>query len=124
MSPSQPFQPPKLLDWLRYCIRDNLYSVQPEHAYVYWARWHIRFHGLRHPIDMGAEEICTFMSYLVSERQVAAATYTQALCALLFLYRTLLEKELPWIEGIKRPRKPAKHPVVLTETKSMHCWHG
>lgn len=109
-----PPQPPKLLDQLRRCIRDNHYSVRTERAYVYWARWYIRFHGLRHPIDMGAPEIQAFMSYLVNERHVAGATYTQALCALLFLYKKLLKIELPWIEGISRPKKPARRPTVLT----------
>jgi integron integrase len=109
-----PVQPPKLLDQLRRCIRDNHCSVRTERAYVYWARWYIRFHGLRHPADMGGKEIQAFMSYLVNERQIAGATYTQALCAPLFLYKKVLGIELPWIEGISRPSKPARRPTVLT----------
>lgn len=54
------------------------------------------------------------MSYLVNERKIADATYTQALCALLFLYKKLLKIELPWIDGISRPKKPARRPTVLT----------
>jgi len=96
------------------CIRDNHYSVRTERAYVYWARWYIRFHGLRHPVEMGGPEIQEFMSYLVNDRQVAGATYTQALCALLFLYKKVLKIELPWIEGISRPKKPTRRPTVLT----------
>lgn len=107
-------QPPKLLVQLRYCIRDNHYSARTERAYVYWARWYIRFHGLRHPTDMGGPEIQAFMSYLVNERRIAGSTYTQALCALLFLYRKVLQIELPWIEGIHRPKKPVRRPTVLT----------
>jgi integrase len=109
-----PAQPSKLLDQLRRCIRDNYYSVRTERAYVYRARWYIRFHRLRHPMDMGTSEIQAFMSYLVNERKVAGATYTQALCALLFLYKKLLKIELPWIDGISRFKKPAKRPTVLT----------
>lgn len=107
-------QPPKLLDQLRRCLRDNHYSARTERAYVYWSRWYIRFHGVRHPIDMGGPEIQAFLSYLVNERQIAGATYTQVLCALLFLYRKVLHVELPWIEGISRPKKPARRPTVLT----------
>ena len=107
-------QPPKLLDQLRRCICDNHYSLRTERAYVYWARWYIRFHGLRHPMDMGNREIQEFMSYLVNDRQVAGATYTQALCALLFLYKKVLQIDLPWIEGIRRPSKPPRRPTVLT----------
>ncbi len=105
---------PKLLDQLRRCIRDNHYSMRTERASVYWARWYIRFHGLRHPMNMGADEIRLFMSYLVNERKVAGATYTQALCALLFLYKKLLKIDIPWIEGINRPKKITRRPTVLT----------
>lgn len=76
-------RPPKLRDRLRRCLRDNHYSLRTERAYAYWARWYIRFHGLRHPIDMGGPEIQAFLSYLVNERQIAGATYIQAPCALL-----------------------------------------
>ena len=107
-------QPPKLLDQLRRCIRDNHYSLRTERAYVYWARWYIRFHGLRHPIEMGGKEIHAFMSYLVNERRIAGSTYTQALCALLFLYKKVLQVELPWIDGISRPNRAPRRPTVLT----------
>jgi hypothetical protein len=59
---------------------DNHYSWRTGQAYVYWARWYIRFHGRRHPMEMGAQEIQSFMSFLVNERQVAGATYSQAPC--------------------------------------------
>lgn len=72
-------RPPRLVDQLRRCIPDNYYSLRTERAYVYWARWFIRFHGLRHPCEMGGPEIQAFLSYLVNERNIAAATYTQAL---------------------------------------------
>jgi integron integrase len=103
-----------LLDQLRRCIREKHYSLRTERAYVYWARWYIRFHGLRHPTEMGPPEIQAFMSYLVNDRDVSGSTYTQALCALLFPYKTVLGMELPWIDGIHRPKRPPKRPVVLT----------
>ncbi|MEN3293357.1 MAG: hypothetical protein V7642_2610, partial [Burkholderiales bacterium] len=96
------------------CIREKHYSLRTERAYVYWARWYIRFHGLRHPRDMGGPEIQAFMSFLVNHRHISGSTHTQALCALLFLYKTVLEIELPWIEGIHRPKRAPKRPVVLT----------
>lgn len=111
-STSEP--PPKLLEQVRRCIRDNHYSLRTERAYVYWARWYIRFHSLRHPADMGAEEVRLFLSYLVNERKAAGATYTQALCALLFLYKKVLNIELGWIDGVSRPTRPPKRPTVLT----------
>ena len=80
-------KPRKLLDQLRRCIRDKHYSLRTEEAYVYWARWFIRFHGLRHPAEMGAAEVKLFLSLLSNERSVAVATHKQALCALLFLFK-------------------------------------
>jgi Phage integrase, N-terminal SAM-like domain len=63
---------------------------------------------------MGVSEIQAFMSFLVNERNILASTHTQALCALLFLYKSVLEIDLPWIDGIHRPKRPPKRPVVLT----------
>jgi integron integrase len=107
-------QPPKLLDQLRRCLRDKHYSLRTERVYVYWARWYIRFHGLRHPADMGGPEIQAFLSYLANERAVSVSTHHQALCALLFLYKNVLAIELPWMENIQRPVKPVRQPTVLT----------
>lgn len=87
-------QPPKLLDQLRRCLRDKHYSLRTERVYVYWARWYIRFHQLRHPADMGVPEIHVFLSYLSNERSVSTWTHHQALCALLFLYKHVLKVEL------------------------------
>lgn len=114
---SIPHQPPKLLDQLRSRVREKHYSLQTERAYVYWSRWYIRFHGLRHPKEMGGPEIQAFMSFLINERKISGSTFTQALSALLFLYKVVLQIELPWIEGLHRPKRPPKRPVVLTPTE-------
>jgi integron integrase len=107
-------QPPKLLDQLRRCLRGKHYSLRTERVYVYWARWYIRFHGLRHPAEMGAGEIEQFLNYLANERNVSVSTHHQALCALLFLYKHVLQIELPWLDNAKRPTKQARRPTVLT----------
>ncbi|MBI1892371.1 MAG: integron integrase [Burkholderiales bacterium] len=108
---------PKLLDQLRRCIREKYYSPRTEKAYVYWARWFIRFHNLTHPAEMAAEEVKVFLSYLTNERHVSAATYKQALCALLFLYKEVLGIELPWMEDLHRPNRPPRRPTVLTQAE-------
>jgi site-specific recombinase XerD len=110
-------RPPKLLDQLRCCIRDRHYSLRTEEAYVYWARWFIRFHGLRHPAEMGAAEVQAFLSYLANDRQVAASTHKQALCALLFLYKQVLQMEPPWMEQLHRPTRPPRRLTVLTSAE-------
>lgn len=108
---------PRLLDQLRERIRAKHYSPRTAQVYVYWARWFIRYHGRRHPRDMGAPEVEAFLSMLANERNVAASTQNQALAALLFLYKEVLGIELPWLDGITRAKKPPRLPVVLTQAE-------
>ncbi len=104
----------KLLDRVRHEIRSRHYSYATEKSYVQWVKRFILFHDKRHPQEMGAEEIERFLSWLATARNVAAATQNQALHALLFLYREVLEIEPPWLENITFSRRPKRVPVVLT----------
>jgi hypothetical protein len=85
----------RLRERLRISIRERNYSRKTEKTYWYWIRWFIRFHRLRHPEEMGGDEVKAFLSWLASERDVAAATQNQAMHALLFLYKNVLGRELP-----------------------------
>jgi len=105
---------PKLLDRVRAALRARHYSMRTEEAYVGWIRRFILFHGKRHPSVMGADDVNVFLTSLAVDSQVAAATQNQALSALLFLYRRVLDDPLPWIDGIVRARRPIRVPVVLT----------
>ena len=96
-------------------LRAGHYSRLTEKAYVGWIRRYILFHRKRHPADMGAAELEAFLTDLARRRHVSASTQTQALSALLFLYRRVLGIELAWIDGIVRAKKPAHLPVVLSE---------
>ena len=78
---------------------------------------YIFFHNKRHPADMGEDEIRSFISDLASKKSVAASTQTVALSALLFLYREVLKKDLPYIEGIERAKRPERLPVVFTQSE-------
>ncbi|HEX4993863.1 MAG TPA: integron integrase [Methylomirabilota bacterium] len=109
-----PSPPPRLLDRVRAALRTRHCSPRTEKAYVGWTRRHILFHGKRHPADMGAAEITRFLSALAVQRNVAASTQNQALSALLFLYREVLEQELPWLDDIVRAKTRERIPVVLT----------
>ena len=106
--------PPRLLDRVRAAIRARHYSRRTEKAYVAWIRRYIFFHDKRHPADMGAPEVTRFLSSLAVEGKVAASTQNQALSALLFLYREVLEVDLPWMDEIVRAKRPQRLPVVLT----------
>jgi integron integrase len=88
--------------------------LRTEEAYVGWVRRFILANGKRHPRDMGAREVEAFLTHLAVHGQVAASTQNQALSALLFLYREVLGVELPWMEDIRRAKKPERLPVVLT----------
>jgi hypothetical protein len=88
---------PSLPEQVRRCLRLKHYSIRTERAYLDWVKRLILFHHERHPSEMGADEIRQFLSHLASQRAVAAATQNQALCALLFLYRDLLQANgLSW----------------------------
>lgn len=112
--PRPPLQATRLLDQLRERIRYAHYSIRTEEAYVYWVRNYVRFHGLRHPRELGATELTGFLTHLANARRVSPSTHKQALCALLFLYREVLGMQVPWLDDIGRPRAMQRIPVVLS----------
>jgi integron integrase len=106
---------PRFLDSLRAAIRIRHYSIRTEQAYVDWVRRFILFHGKRHPSDMGGPEVEAFLSYLATDRGVAAATQQQARAALLFVYKEVLGVDLPWMTEVVSARPSRRLPVVLTQ---------
>lgn len=112
--PRPPLQSLRLLDQLRERLRYLHYSLRTEQTYVYWVRWFIRFHGVRHPREMGKHEVEAFLTMLANERKVSASTHRQALSALLFLYKEVLVQDLPWLGEIGRPVPTRRIPSVLT----------
>jgi integron integrase len=108
---------PKLLDRMRAEIRVRHYSIRTEETYLDWARRYILFHDKRHPKDMGADEVQSFLSYLATERNVASSTQNQAKSALLFLYRDVLHIELPWLDEVIAAKVRKRLPLVLTQTE-------
>jgi integron integrase len=106
---------PRLLDQVRERVRYLHYSLSTEKVYLYWVRFFIRWHAMRHPRDMGAPEVEAFLTMLAEQRNVSASTHNQALSALLFLYREVLAVDLPWLDGIKRPTHAKRIPSVLTK---------
>ena len=104
----------RLLDQMRDQIRTRHYSIRTEAAYLHWARQFILFHGKRHPAEMGEAEVGEFLTHLAVERNVAASTQNQALSALLFLYKVVLDRPLDGIDGLTRAKRPERLPVVFT----------
>lgn len=108
---------PKLLDQVRTVLRVKHFSLSTEQAYVAWIRRYILFHGKRHPRDMGESEIRQYISHLAVDAKISASTQTVALSALLFLYREVLKKELPYVANIERAKRTKRLPVVFTRNE-------
>ena len=101
--------PRKLLDQVRDALRVKHYSYRTEQAYVGWIRRFILFHDKRHPMEMGGPEVERFLTWLATDRTVAASTQTQALSALLFLYKHVLRIELPLLTKFLGPPTATDH---------------
>ena len=109
---------PKLLDQVRQCIRLKHLSKRTEEAYVYWVHQFIVFHHKRHPATMNETEIRQFLSHLAIDKEVASSTQNQAFNALLFLYGSVLKKELGKIGDIERAKREKYIPVVFTKEEA------
>lgn len=121
MKPGTPLlRSTRLLDQVSERIQYMHYSLKTEKAYLYWVRFFIRWSatqpgGMRHPRDMGVADVEAFLSMMANERKVSASTHNQALSALLFLYREVLNIDLPWLNNIGRPQQAKRIPSVLTK---------
>ncbi|MBN1379284.1 MAG: integron integrase [Gammaproteobacteria bacterium] len=96
-------------------IRVRHYSIRTEQAYLMWIKQFIVFHGKRHPSELNAADIESFLTYLAVKRNVSAGTQSQALCAIVFMYRNVLNMDLGDFSAFTQARKPKKLPVVLTQ---------
>ena len=99
---------------MRLALCSRHYSRRTEHTYVMWVRRFIYFHHKRHPAEMAEQEINAFLTHLALKEKVSASTQTQALSAILFLYRYVLGREIGDLGEIIRARKPKRLPVVMT----------
>jgi len=108
-------QKPKLIDQLRETIRLRHYSYRTEQAYVNWIRKFIIFHNKRHPKDLGEKEIAQFLSHLAVNRQVSNSTQNQALCAIVFLYKNVLNQDIGEFSSVMWAKRLKRIPVVFTK---------
>jgi integron integrase len=105
----------QLLEDVTRKIQAKHFSPKTGQAYTRWIHRFILFHDKQHPKDLGGPEVTRFLSYLATDRQVAASTQNQALSAILFLYKEVLDIELPWMDGIVRAKQSVRVPTVLTK---------
>jgi integron integrase len=106
---------PKLLDQVRQVIRIKHYSLRTEESYISWIKRFIFFHNKKHPNEMGEREIGQFITHLANNGKVSASTQNQALCAIIFLYKNVLQKDLNDAISIYWSKRPKKLPVVLSK---------
>jgi integron integrase len=106
---------PKLFPLIVERLRVKHYSKRTEEAYIQWIKRYILHHGKRHPRDMGVAEVEDFLTHLAVTRNVSASTQNQAKSALLFLYKEVLEMELPWLDNVTQAKTPKRMPVVLNK---------
>lgn len=104
----------KLLHQVRQKIRRKNYAYRTEKSYIRWMVRFIKFCGTKHPLNIDPKEVERFLNHLAVDRNVAASTQNQALCAILFLYKQVLGKQLPQFDHLQWSKKPGKLPVVLT----------
>jgi len=105
---------PRLFDQVRDALRRKHYSYRTEKTYLHWIRRFIYFHHRRHPRDMAEAEIAAFLTHLAVARRVSASTQNQALNAILFLYKQVLQRDIGLVQGVVRAKRPERLPVVLT----------
>jgi len=103
-----------LLTVAREKMRTRHLALRTEQTYLHWTRRYIRFHGRRNPRDLGPAELEQFLTHLAVERKVSRSTQNQALQALLFLYRHVLEVELKWLDNVTRANGAKRLPLVLS----------
>lgn len=108
---------PKLLDQVRDVIRRKHYSIRTEQAYLDWIKRFIIYHNKRHPAEMAETEVAEFLTHLARDLDVSPSTQNQALSALLFLYKQVLQQEIGWLEKVERAKKSPKLPVVLSRAE-------
>lgn len=110
---------PRLLDQVKKAIQVRHYSIRTEQAYVHWVKNYIYFHNKKHPKDMGDAEITAFLSHLASKKKVSASTQNQALNALVFLYRKVLDIDVGVFKDLVRAKQPKRLPVVLSHDEAL-----
>ncbi len=110
----------KLLDQLRNRIRAKHFSLRTEQNYTQWVKRFILFHHKRHPAEMGAAEINQYLTFLAVKANVAAATQNQALNAIIFFYREILNRDIPDIGEFIRAKTSQHLPVVLSKDEVLN----
>jgi len=110
---------PKLLEQVRITLRARRYSKKTEESYIRWIRQFILFNNKQHPKDLDKTHIEKYLNFLTVEKNVSASTQTQALCAIVFLYKNVLDMDFGWLEDVIRAKRKLRLPVVFTRIEAL-----
>ncbi|QBY05049.1 integron integrase [Thalassotalea sp. HSM 43] len=106
------------LESIRQILRTKHYSIQTEKAYLVWIKRFILFNNKRHPKDMGEQEVSAFLTYLAVNRRVTSSTQNLALCAIVFMYKHVFNRELTLLDETVRAKPPKRVPTVLSKEEA------
>lgn len=112
----------RLKDRMREQIRLEGKSPNTFEVYWHWSAGFIRFHGMRHPSELGQTEVSAYLNHLVNARSLSKSTHGQALHALLYLYKRVLGIDLPWLHDLRAPKPSQRLPVVLSSAEIHRLW--
>lgn len=105
----------KLIAKLQTEIRRRNYSYRTEKAYSQWIVRFVKFHKFCHPRQLDEDDVVAFLNWLAIDRNVAASTQNQALCAIVFLYKHILKRPLQKLDDLQRAKESSRMPVVLSQ---------
>jgi len=115
LGPPNPERRLRLMEIVRRALRERRYSARTEEAYVHWIRRFILANGRRHPLDLGPDDVRTFLGDLAVRDGVSASTQNQAMAALSFLYARVVGRPLVPLDGVTPARRSRHLPVVLSQ---------
>tara|TARA_R110000744_G_scaffold380205_1_gene500161 strand:- start:208 stop:1173 length:966 start_codon:yes stop_codon:yes gene_type:complete len=112
------------LEGIRQVMRTKHYSIQTEKTYLLWIKRFILFNKKQHPKDMGEQEVTDFLTHLAVDRHVTSSTQNLALCAIVFMYKHILQRELTLLPDTVRARAPKRVPTVLSHNEALTIING
>lgn len=106
-----------LLEAMHREFRTRHYSRRTEASYIHWAKRYVRFHGSRHPGNLGESHVRAFITHLATHGRISSSTQNQARAALKFLYREVIGDSASWFDNIPRAQTMGRVPVVLSRSE-------
>ncbi|MGB0867606.1 MAG: integron integrase, partial [Granulosicoccaceae bacterium] len=105
------------LEQCRVTMRAHNLAFATEKSYIHWIKRFILFNDKRHPDSMHTQEVERFLTHLAANRLCSSGTQSQALSALVFLYRKVLHRDLGTLGNFRLAKRSKRLPVVLSKSE-------